>query len=128
GVETQAVEGIAPRPVARVSEHRMAELRELDPDLMAPTRAEPDRQARHVGAPLEHAVPRDRDAGAPALRRRPAGGGGGGAGRTVPGRGRRGACPRPPSPRPRRWRRSGAQPGPPRTGPGDAPAPPASSQ
>ncbi len=73
GVEAQAVQGIPPRAVAAVADHRVAELRHLDPDLVAAARAEAEADARHVRAPLEDAVAGDRDAGAPAARRGAAG-------------------------------------------------------
>ncbi len=75
-MEAEAADRVPSRPVAHVADDRVAELRQLDADLVAPARAELDREARHVGASLEDAVPRDGDARAPALGRRPGGVGG----------------------------------------------------
>ena len=71
GVKTQAAERIPARAVADVADDRVAELRHLDPDLVAAAGPEPERYPGHVRSPLDHAVPGDRDARAPALRRRP---------------------------------------------------------
>jgi hypothetical protein len=71
GVKTQAAERIPARAVTAVADDRVAELRQLDADLMAPARPELERHPGHVRSPLDHAVPGDRDARAPALRRRP---------------------------------------------------------
>ncbi len=72
GVKTQAAERIPARAVAAVADDRVAELRHLDTDLVAPARPEPERHPGHVRSPLDDAVPGDRDARALALRRRPA--------------------------------------------------------
>ena len=71
-VKAQAAERIPARAVAAVADDRVAELRQLDADLMAPARPELERHPGHVRSPLDHAVPGDRDARAPALGRRPA--------------------------------------------------------
>jgi Zn-dependent protease with chaperone function len=73
GVQTEAPQRIAPGAVAPVADHGVAELGHLDPDLVAPASAEPERDPRDVRPALEDAVAGDRDAGAPTARRRPAG-------------------------------------------------------
>jgi hypothetical protein len=70
-VKAETPERVSARAMPDVANDRMAELRQLDPDLMPPARTELDPEARHIGAPLRHAVPRDRDAGASPLGQRP---------------------------------------------------------
>src|SRR5262245_30666520 len=58
-VQADAPDGAAPAPVVTVAHDRVAELGELDPDLVAPAGAEAERQHRGVPPPLQHLVVRD---------------------------------------------------------------------
>ena len=59
-VEADPLERIAAAAEPEVADDRMPELRELDPDLAAASRAKRQLDERRLPAPLEHAIMRDR--------------------------------------------------------------------